>query len=432
MVDDARYRQRVFLATYLSAVAITMDDDATAASYITCFSDPPYSLRRVFFDKDIMALFSVEPMRVSPRFGFNHKVYAYDEMVPITVCTMDKIGVTAVKLQNKCAQELRRIFEANPEGSLRGIDSVEHTPIDMGGWFLHDAKHTIRYRREANQASTTASISYGMGVIVDGDKLTGGVEGAWTDAGGNTGTFPLAGGDIFSLVVTVQGGAGDYYIKNGTNLGLSTDTYTKIRFRYYTSNASVKAKIVVGDDGAYTQEVLADTSSTTWTIGEVSLTAGKTLDHISLYADHANGSVYYDFVQIYRGDFTFPNIASVDPDYQGRSPRRGVPGKGGDLTQKLGSKSTDYRIGCDMSIGTWTTTGFANKPGELFMDILHNGGVNEPWQWIDLEDDQFKFCLDSARLPAGKGEEIASLIGHEYRLGSANSETTVQRWSLDQ
>jgi hypothetical protein len=69
-------------------------------------------------------------------------------------------------------QELRRIYEADPTATptniiVRSIEDEEPTTRDMGGWNLYGRRQTISYSRAANQAHTTASITYGHGYLQD-------------------------------------------------------------------------------------------------------------------------------------------------------------------------------------------------------------------------------------------------------------------------
>jgi hypothetical protein len=239
-------------------------------------------------------------------------------------------------------------------------------------------------------------------------------------------------GDWAHLNINVSAGNKNYYIKNNTDLELSEDTYTKIYWRYICGNGSINARIVLEFDNAQTQEVLAETNSTTWSVGSATIQSAagsRELDHIYLYANDATGDVYYDFILVCKGAFTFPNIVSIRPRYRGRSVELDVPGKGGDTDQNLATKDTLYDLTCDLSVGTWTRTG-DNKDGDVFRDI-HHERHDEPWQWFDWEEEQIKAKLLDFTLPKGGGEEIASFSFKEKNVCTRNNEFWYQRFGTD-
>jgi hypothetical protein len=281
------------------------------------------------------------------------------------------------------------------------------------------------------------SISFGHGFLEDCDDATGWVE----TEDGNTCALSVVEGDFFDLNVTASAGNAVAYYSypdegGASNLGLSTGTYMKIRYRYMTSNANVKAKIMLVFNDASTQEILVDTSSTSLTSATVAITASKTIDHVRLYADAAVGHVYYDFVLIYKNDFTFPNIAggmefSPPPKFA----RLEIPARISDISQGLGANSAFWNLDCDLSIGTWTRAG-DTIAGQIFYEISHNP-YNEPFEWFDSEIEQCKVTVENPvfvrRAHENGIEKILSLTLREYRLSNAGCslETYVTRLGLD-
>jgi hypothetical protein len=238
--------------------------------------------------------------------------------------------------------------------------------------------------------------------------------------------------------LTVSGSAGNEagYINNFTNIGISTTTYPTIRWRYKTSDTSIKAKIVVEFSDTNTQEVLADASSTTFTVGSATLTAAKTLDHIRLHADHATGDVYYDYILVCKGDFTFPNVGlGINGTIPTSTPRIGIPGRQTRVANNMGSEDFTLRMRCDLTQGTWTRSG-DSQPGQVFYDIAGES-PSEPWQWLDTEREQFKVTLDP--IPFTRDATPNTLIDEmilqvfEYRLSDGDNaqETYATRWGLD-
>jgi hypothetical protein len=253
---------------------------------------------------------------------------------------------------------------------------------------------------------------------------------------GTTGTTTVDHGDYLNLNVTVSAGNEEYRWVNTDNIGISTTTYPTILWRYKTDGGSIKAKIVAVFSDASTQQVLADSSSSTFTVGSTTLTAAKTLDHIRLFADHATGDVWYDFVLVCQGLFTFPNAAY---DITGTIPNRTIflpiPMRQTDVTQQLGSGNMEFQIGCDMTLGDWTRATDAVN-GQVFYDIAGEA-PSEPWQWFDSEREQMKVTLEPPRFTRAASNtglmDRLDLMLREYRLSDGDNvlETYATRWGLD-
>lgn len=281
--------------------------------------------------------------------------------------------------------------------------------------------------------AVTISYGYKNGFMDDCDDTSG-----WTKTdNGNTSTFTIDNDDYFKLDVTVSGGNEETKVVNDTNIGVSTTVYTQIRCRYKCSNANIKAKIIAEYTGAEgTKVVLADISSTTWTVVTVTLDSAKTLDHIQLYADHAVGTVYYDFILVYKGDFTLPNTAggmNLDPlpVYSYIS----IPSRTTDITQNLGSECAVINLlGCDLDQGTWKRTTPADTiDGEVFLEIAHNSG-SEPWQWLETGSHKFKVTVHPRFYWRNNGDgstsRLLDLVFREYSLGDKGDETHVERFGI--
>lgn len=444
MVEDVRYRVKTLIEAYDVPANITLDDDATAATYIVAYSDPQYPLKDVFWgNKNVDAIFSIEPFDSEPLLGFDKKPYAYREQVPITVYTVSKTGLTTVgKLENKCAQELRRIFHTYPTGSLRSVKRIRHTVKDMGGWNLYAATYVVDWvRAQENAAPTVPTFSHGIGWTFEGDREAGGAEGTWTftQGAGSTCTDGVNSENNMYISCTVFGA--DSYQTSGTNLGLATNTYQKIRFRYKTTSDAT-AKIVVNFT-AGSQTVLSESSSPTWTVVDVALTAGKTVTTIVLYQCDGVGVVTYDFVQIYKGDYILPNCVRVSQPFFLNDAIIQVPGRSGDITQALGTKLMEIRMTCDLSMEYSTvlwqrpqTTGVDDYNNcDIFLETIHNQGLSAqyPWVWLDVGSPamQFKARLEEVNPTFdGDGDKV-ELVWREYRHGSAATESPAERFGLN-
>lgn len=148
MVDDARYRTKVWLDTYLSNANLTKDDDSTQVTFITAFGYPDYPLLRVFIDKAVDLVYSVgKPVSTPMMDPLTQSPYGYNEKVPIEITCITKQGVTGLKLLWKAEAELRRIAETNPEGSVRNLsDSTDIT--QMMSTIIHGVRVEMTYRRD--------------------------------------------------------------------------------------------------------------------------------------------------------------------------------------------------------------------------------------------------------------------------------------------
>jgi len=273
---------------------------------------------------------------------------------------------------------------------------------------------------------TEPTITYGHGKLYDFDTVSG-----WTEhEDGQTGSFSVSNNDMVDIYITGTGGNAEYYIDNNVNLGLMTLTHKYIRYRYRTSDTNIKAKIVVEFNDATTQEILADASSTTWVTGVLALTTLKTVDHIRLYADHAVGHVYYDYVLIYEDTFTFPNAESITVLPSTDLARTAYAGRVGRAPQTMGADDTKILINVDLDAGDWKRTG-DTIAGEVFFDIAHNGSVDEAWQWLTTgHGHAFKARLETPQFIYSNNRHLLTLTLYEYRLGSADDETYKERFGI--
>jgi hypothetical protein len=152
MVDDPRYRTKVFLDTYLVGANMLKDDSATQMAFITTYSDPDYPMDHVFYDpKNRDLVFSIGQPRstVAHKVDWDGTIKGYLEAMPVTVQTVKKPGMEGNKALWTAEAELRRIVETNPSGSYRSIRRVGNPQtVDMGGWFLFQQTYVITYERD--------------------------------------------------------------------------------------------------------------------------------------------------------------------------------------------------------------------------------------------------------------------------------------------
>lgn len=148
MVDDARVRTRVFLTTYLSAAAITEDNGTTLAPYTICYENPPYPLKRIFYDKANDACITLGAPTSESEKTFDGSVKGYLEHVPITIYTIDTQTVTGEMLIWKIEAEIRRVVETYWTGSFRSIGGIKPNSHPFDGWTLYSKTYDLTYERD--------------------------------------------------------------------------------------------------------------------------------------------------------------------------------------------------------------------------------------------------------------------------------------------
>lgn len=148
MVDTAQKRTKTWIDTYWIAANVTKDDGSTPASTIDAYDWPDYPLTRVFIDKAVDGIISVGQQTSKALVDSDHFPIGYDETVPITMCAVDKTGITGIKLLAKMEGELRRIGEAQPLGSLRRITGETPKTARIGSFFLFSIEYQLNYRRD--------------------------------------------------------------------------------------------------------------------------------------------------------------------------------------------------------------------------------------------------------------------------------------------
>ena len=150
MVEDARYRTKVFCDTYLTAANILKDDAASQAAFAVIFKDPPYPILKEFYadSTPANALLCIGESRSTALLDTDQAPYGYEEHVPIRILCVDKIGVTGTKLKWTVEAELRRICENNPTGSYRYLEVIDAGDEDIDGTRLYGINTVMSYVRD--------------------------------------------------------------------------------------------------------------------------------------------------------------------------------------------------------------------------------------------------------------------------------------------
>jgi len=231
-------------------------------------------------------------------------------------------------------------------------------------------------------------------------------------------------GDFFNINVSASAGNKIAYYSypnegGAPDIDISTTIFTKFLARYKTSDSSIKAKIELVFSDASTQVVLAETSSTTWATVSATTTTAKTLDHIRLFGNQATGDVYYDFVLVYHGIFTFPFVSELEQlELENKTAFLESPNRVGDIPQYLGAKSPVIQVGGVMNTATaWGTPG-----GEYLLEAwLHT--FDDPWQWytsdlICCKVVPLKFIISKVK---GRRQRVYDLFLRKYDLSSGDA-----------
>lgn len=250
---------------------------------------------------------------------------------------------------------------------------------------------------------------------------------------GLTATLSVVESDFLKIDATVAAGNKTvYYEKDITNV--SSNIAEQFSFKYKTSSSSIKAKIVlVFTSGS--QTVLAETASTTWVDGCVDVTEDKTIDKIQIWATSATGQVYFDFLYLHEGTFTFPYV-SRDGKSGGvkfSTPREIVtviiPGREGPRHQDLGLAANQIKLSGDMD----TRTEWGSSPvGDKLYQIYLEGG----FQWFECDLVKCKVVpVDfNIALEAGTGKRrVWDMILELYSVAPADStlyDTVASYWGV--
>ena len=146
--DDARYRTKVFIQTYWTAVNAG-DDVGNALTVQSMYTSVPYPLTKELYDgSTIDVLILLGKAKTSPLVGHDHAALGYKEQVPITIAAIDKTNVTADKAVSQCETELRRILETYPLGSVRTLDQTRETTEILGSNTLYQIEYSLNYSRD--------------------------------------------------------------------------------------------------------------------------------------------------------------------------------------------------------------------------------------------------------------------------------------------
>jgi len=158
-IQDARYRMKVYLDTYITDANLTADDDATELVNAVMYAYPPYPLDLEFIADyrtgrnpyDIIDIgFFIDKPTAKARYSSARTIYGYEESIPIHVHCVDRPGVTSELLLWKAEDELRTVLSTYPEQvNWRFISETKDNTLRFGATTVHGFTLTISYVRES-------------------------------------------------------------------------------------------------------------------------------------------------------------------------------------------------------------------------------------------------------------------------------------------
>jgi len=300
-------------------------------------------------------------------------------------------------------------------------------------------------------------ITYGHGFMHDGDSIVG-----WTATDSadplTAQAFGVENRDYLKITGTCDAAADEYVVYDydlATNI--SPSTYTKYLIRWKTSHSAAALGAtanILFSDASRQHLINADDIpqfSTSWKVTAGTITdpgGGATIDKVELNADDypdttaaGASSVYYDFILLYKDDFTLPNTAfGLGFNPFPRNISLGIPSGITGAPQNLGGDDAEFTVGCDLDQGLWTRAG-DSYAGQVFDEISHNASAPysgqlaaEPWQWLNTElNRQFKVTTH----PIWSWDKIGDATGtrldvtfKEYFLGNKAEETYLERFGI--
>jgi len=108
--------QMTVIKNLLSGIATTIDDNATAADIVVLYEGGPETLKWLFFILDYDVVVTLKEPDVDMRRWIQDVAEHHVEGVQVTVTSIDKTGVTGVKMQGKMRTQIRATIEAAAHG----------------------------------------------------------------------------------------------------------------------------------------------------------------------------------------------------------------------------------------------------------------------------------------------------------------------------
>jgi hypothetical protein len=150
MAEDARYRTKVWLDTYITKANLTKDDDSTQVRFRVMYANPDYPFKKDFkhFADPTDLFFIIDTPNSTAMPGHDQYPIGYEEHVPIEVACIDKTGITGTLLRWKAVKELRKVAEDNPFGSQRSLEEERPNDKRLGSLTVYSQRVILNYRRD--------------------------------------------------------------------------------------------------------------------------------------------------------------------------------------------------------------------------------------------------------------------------------------------
>jgi hypothetical protein len=147
-VDDPRKRTRTWLNIYVDSGNLLENDASTYATYLSCWSIPPYGIERTFVDKNVDLVFLIKRGTSKPLVDSTHYTIGYEEKISVFPSAIDKTNISGENLMWQGERELRRIAENYPLGSLRNFETMEPQTQQLGSTTLYTVECVLGYTRD--------------------------------------------------------------------------------------------------------------------------------------------------------------------------------------------------------------------------------------------------------------------------------------------
>lgn len=139
-VNDARYNTKDYLETRITDSNM-QDENGRNLRWIACYSNPDYPWLRVFTDKHMEIIFTIDSPDSTALMQGDQTPYGYEERVPIHIVTLD------TEVNHLAEVELREITKEYSTGSQRALERRGQTVHNYGSTQVYDTEFLLNYRR---------------------------------------------------------------------------------------------------------------------------------------------------------------------------------------------------------------------------------------------------------------------------------------------
>jgi len=149
MVQNARQRTKVYLDSYWTPANTLKDDSVSQLGTEIMYAWPPYGLDLELKAPSVVdVVLALEQSTSHPILDFDGAAIGYNESIPIKIRSMDKTGVTATLAIEQAENEVRRILEVYPSGSIRMLERTRPATRMLGQEWLWGADYVMTYERD--------------------------------------------------------------------------------------------------------------------------------------------------------------------------------------------------------------------------------------------------------------------------------------------